>query len=219
MVIEYAQLLSTAHRILDGKLVTFDYQDPIYRVETLADGSTMSTKIGMKDKVKKFMKLPGEEPRLHFRTELFLDEIASPSVDVVELIVENRKCYNASHVNHPCAVWAREATENYNWLFQLFQETAAEYTHRYGKIHKTYSSIGKFLSHVPSRLKSGRMTSFPQAMPDEFKDTDAVVAYQNYYLGPKAAIARWTNRETPTWFKDRYKDYDAAHFERTTTVA
>jgi hypothetical protein len=219
MVIEYAQLLSTAHRVLDGKLVTFDYQEPIYREEILADSSVRATQIGTKDRVKKFLKLPGEDPRLHFRTELFLDEIASPFKNVVELIVGNRKCYNSSHVNHPSAIWARETTENYNWLFQLFQETAAEYTHRYGRIHKTYSDIGNFLSRIPYNLPQGRRTPFPQAMPEEFKHEDSIVAYQNYYLGPKAAIARWTNRETPTWFKDRYKDYDATHFERTTTVA
>jgi len=38
------------------------------------------------------------------------------------------------------------------------------------------------------------MTPFAQAMPDQYRDDDAVVAYRNYYVGEKGEIAQWTRR-------------------------
>ena len=181
MIIEYAQLLSTAHRVLDGKL----------------------TEVQFNGKIKKFRLLPGE------------------SIVTVEskLEIANRTCYNLSHQNHPSAVWARETNSNYVWLFQLFQETALEYTHRYGKIHKTWIELNDFLKRAPQNIVIRSRTAFPQAMPPEFKDQhDSIEAYKNYYLGPKAAFARWTNRPAPTWFQARYKDYHGTNFERTSSL-
>jgi len=45
--------------------------------------------------------------------------------------------YKPTHKNHPCAVWVRQSTGNYDWLFDLFECLCREYTLRYGKHHKT----------------------------------------------------------------------------------
>jgi hypothetical protein len=187
MPVEYAQLLSTAHRLLDG---------------------TRHDRITPQGRKKQFWLLNGEsivegewngEPRL---------------------VIGNSVCYSLSHQNHPCAVWCRESDSNYRWLYALFQETAVEYTHRYGRIHKTVSDIGSFLMQPPKNIPAGDLTPFAQAMGEEFKvHDDAVLAYQNYYVGAKASFARWTNRPTPTWFKARTKDFHVSHFERTTALA
>jgi hypothetical protein len=204
MIIEYAQLLSTAHRLRDGVLHE--------RVQP------------MTGRKKKFYLLNGESVRLETRTDggyMTLGDLEwIPEVTISEYKIVKPVCYSLSHQNHPCAVWCRESDSNYRWLYALFQETAVEYTHRYGRIHKTVADIGSFLMQPPKNIPAGDLTPFAQAMGEEFKvHDDAVLAYQNYYVGAKAPFARWTNRSTPSWFKARTKDFNVSHFERTSAVA
>lgn len=196
MILEYGQLLSTAHRLLDGTLRTWEIP--------LANG---------KIKTLKFWVLPGE--------------LVAPARDpddfggLVErwkIKVENRSAFAASHLKHPAAIWARLNSSNYKWLFTLFDACLTEYTHRYGRVHST-ESIRAFLSKLPVSIDSGEQTAFPQAMPIEYKNENAVLAYQNYYMGEKIKFAKWTNRAAPTWFAARlHKALDLAYFERTRTA-
>ena len=165
MILEYAQLLSTAHRLPDGEFHIGQ---------------------GPNGKPKKFWLLRGER--------------------VVDGVIENPKCYNATHANHPCAVWARGSDANYTWLYDLFEWLACEYVFRYNKSHKTFRELGSFLSKPPRNIPAGDRTPFPLAMPEEFKNENPVQAYRDYYLGPKASFARWTKRPTPVWFKAGTKD-------------
>jgi hypothetical protein len=44
------------------------------------------------------------------------------------------------------------------------------------------------------------LTEFAQAMPDSCKTDDPVQAYRQYYIQEKKYMAKWTNREIPSWF-------------------
>lgn len=110
--------------------------------------------------------------------------------------------YKPTHVNGSCALWARESLENYQWLLNLGIELSKEYTHRYGKIHKTSRILDLLSSHYPvgSFPKQG-LTAFPQVMPDEYRAEDAVAAYQSYYIGDKKHILKYTKRKIPEFLK------------------
>lgn len=215
MILEYAQLLSTAHRLLDGTPQTLEYFEPIYKEEPADATSTKYTWIGEKPKTKKAMVLPGETAYIQETLYPFVD---GPPIPKFSLEYKNRKCYNHSHMNHPCAIWARESTSNYLWLYNLFRETSDEYTYRYGKIHRTWKELKGFLANPPARIKTGEQTPFAQAMNEEFKNADATLAYQNYYVGAKAKMAKWTRRPVPTFFKERLYGYDDATYSRTADV-
>lgn len=200
MIIEYAQLLSTAHRLHDGRL----------EERLTPDGRR-----------KKFWLLGSERLTVKdFEVKLTNDDDANAQLVIVQkLVIENPMCYSLSHQNHPCAVWARQTDANYRWLFELFAETSAEYTHRYGKVHKTWTDVGEFLSHPPKNIRSGPLTPLAQAMGDEFKvKDDAIAAYRNYYLGAKASFARWTNRQAPAWFAANFPGFNSATFERASEL-
>lgn len=109
--------------------------------------------------------------------------------------------YRASHVNHPSSIWARSGLDNYNWLYDHFQEMCLEYTRRYGKVHATDAKMSKLLKQAPENIPKG-MTPFAQAMPVEYKNPeDAVQAYRLYYIKDKAKIATWKIKEhQPEWF-------------------
>ena len=156
MILEYAQLLSTAHRILDGKLV---------------EGLSKSGR-----KAKRY-ELPDQRDQL---------------------------LYTATHSNHPSAVWCRQTSMNYDWLYSLFVESCNEYTHRYGKVHVTDNKLRHALSHRPKNIGRSEVWQDPTpAMPDIYKvASNGVESYRNYYLGDKREMSRWTNRHMPTWFAD-----------------
>ena len=152
MIIEYAQLLSTAHRVIDGTL----------SVGLSASGRKKTSYVLMDDR----------EPIL----------------------------YSATHLNHPSAIWARQSSTNYYWLFGLWKCLMDEYTYRYGKVHSMESMLLNELYDFPINLQKGKLTTFVQAMPEQYKNENAVVAYRSYYINEKAAFAKWKATEMPEWF-------------------
>jgi hypothetical protein len=112
--------------------------------------------------------------------------------------------YKITHINHPCTIWTRETTENYEWLFRHFVEMCKEYTRRYGKIHacERNDELMNILREPPAALQSKGLTTFAQAMPDAYKSpTSAVDAYRTYYIHDKARFATWRIPEhKPEWF-------------------
>jgi hypothetical protein len=150
MILETAQLLSTAHRVLDG------------------------TKIQEK----------------HPRTNRL----------VTRYKLENDSFYQATHINHPCAIWTRSSAQNYIWLNKLFISLGEEFRYRRNKDHKTYIDLKDLLSALPKNIPHIGLTPFAQAMPDKYKDADAVKAYRNYYIHEKNHLAKWSLRSKPDWY-------------------
>ena len=154
MIVEYAQLLSTAHRVLDGE----EYE-----------GRTANNR-----RIRRF-------------------KMANSNIE--------NTLYKASHINHPSAIWVRESSQHYWWLYLLFRELCIEYTHRYGKIHSTESKLGEILQIKPKNIKDNGFVEPPQAMPDYcIVPGDSIKAYQMYYVNEKIGFAKWTKRDIPSWF-------------------
>lgn len=93
--------------------------------------------------------------------------------------------YSPTHINHPCAVWVRESSDNYLWTYQLFRNLAEVYTGRYNKDHKTFSDCYECVSELPELIAHGKLTEWPQCMPDEYKHDDPIEAYRRYYMQHK----------------------------------
>jgi hypothetical protein len=190
MILEYAQMMSTAHRLLDGRLVTA--VDDEGRV-----------------KPKKFWLFEGETP--------VVSRVEDDEGVRYMWTVPDAKMYLVAHVNHPCSVWVRETDANYCWTEMLLHGCLMEYEARYGKDHST-SRLMRVLSQTPHKIKRSQQTPFAQAMPEEYKHEDAVEAYRRFYVGEKASFAKWKNTDTPTWFKHRMGKQDGTDLARTTQV-
>ena len=111
----------------------------------------------------------------------------------------NDKLYQATHMNHPCTQWSMFTTNNYTWSVSLLRCLLDEYKFRYKKDHKC-EELYPFLQRLPHNIRSGPLTPFPQAMPDECKRDNPVDGYRNYYITHKAGFAKWTSRDVPEWF-------------------
>ena len=107
--------------------------------------------------------------------------------------------YKLSHKNHPCAIWARESLSNYLYLCELGLALCDEYTHRYGKRHKSLEVIMWCILNRPNIPDKG-FTEPAKAMPEEYKVKSVVQSYRNYYCGAKVGFATWKKREIPKWF-------------------
>lgn len=159
MVTEYAQLLATAHRVLDG-----------VPTKVLSPG-------GMR------------------RTEYILldDE-------------QDSNMMKATHINHPCAVWARSSSDAFHELNMLLFALAKEYTFRYGKTHAAFERHINSRAHfIPLNIRLGHAPERPQTMPPQYQvKGDPVSAYRAFYNGDKASFATWkgkvAGREAPDWF-------------------
>lgn len=154
MILETAQLLSTAHRLLDGE----EYV-----------GQTATGR-----KAKRW-RLPDPE----------LDEVL----------------YQATHINHPSAVWCRETSENYDWLFSHFLGLLDEYNYRYGKKHKCTDMVDA-LMRLPQNIPLGNFTPVTPAMAEQYIiSNDSLENYRNYYRQGKTHLHKWTKRTPPAWLK------------------
>ena len=107
--------------------------------------------------------------------------------------------YKIAHLNHPCSKWTRLTRNNFNWLCEMTEELFKEYTLRYGKQHKSYS-IFQTCKDNCNVIPEGDLTPFAQAMPDEYKNSDAITAYRTYYLKDKKEFSKWKMGNTPYWF-------------------
>lgn len=106
----------------------------------------------------------------------------------------------ATMINHPCTIWTRASRRNYAWLWEHATALCGEYTDRYGKIHAMEKMLMGPLNNIPVNINTNGLTPFAQAMPEQYRHTDAVVAYRNYYLGEKARFAKWRNGNVPRWW-------------------
>lgn len=155
MILESAQLLSTAHRLLDGTESVIKKNNRRKKVWTHPDSN--------------------------------LDSLL----------------YSATHVNHPSAIWCRETSENYKWLYQHFIGLCNEYTRRYGRTHLSDTKLRHVLATLPHNIKRDGLSVVRLAMPDAYRHHDPVVAYRRYYASKKTTIdMRWTKSEEPSWMTD-----------------
>jgi len=118
--------------------------------------------------------------------------------------------YKLAHKNHPCSIWVRQSISNYMWLCSLGIWLCREYKHRYGehKTHKTEAHILWLLHNPPIGIPYLKMTTPAQAMPDEYKNSDPIKAYQKFYLESKYKqrdIVKYTNRPFPDFLLDMQK--------------
>lgn len=109
----------------------------------------------------------------------------------------------ATMINHPCTIWTRETRSNYLWLWKHAYALCKEYTRRYNKVHIMEHMLLNELYDPPAKISKGKLTPFAQAMPEQYKDSNAVVAYRKYYINEKVRFAKWKFTEEPEWWASK----------------
>ena len=108
--------------------------------------------------------------------------------------------YKSAYKNHPSTVWARKSNRTFGWLCRHGLSICAEYTKRYGKVHKCEAVIRDCYNQINLLPDAGGFPA-PQCMPDEYRDGSLVTAYRNYYIGEKSRFAQWNKgTDAPSWW-------------------
>lgn len=133
--------------------------------------------------------------------------------------------YRATHRAHPWAVWVRCCEANYRFACAFGAALCREYTHRYGKIHRSTPLLAWLASDArrPAAERferpdapllaygEHRLSELPQCMPDVYRRSgDPVGAYRAYYCGvEKRHLHAWRARERPAWVRCADDEGDA----------
>ena len=120
----------------------------------------------------------------------------------------NERIYKLAHKNHPVTIWCRKSRANFVWVLDLIEELHNEWRYRYGhsetKNHKSYLVSLLLRENIPShdKFEEKELTPFALAMPEQYKMSDPVESYRNYYMSEeKQKIASWKKkREKPLWY-------------------
>ena len=107
--------------------------------------------------------------------------------------------YKGGYAHHPCTVWAGDSRENFDWLADHEHKLLCEYYERFGKEHACTMPVMQ-MYNMDEMIPEGELTPFAQAMPDEYRDDDAVKAYQAYYHSKQ--FAKWEKgTPAPDWWQ------------------
>ena len=128
-----------------------------------------------------------------------------------------QNAYKKTHMNHPCAIWVRESLANYMWLCELGLALCAEYTYRYGRVHKTTDHLHWLSANHPEIADVG-VTEIRLAMPDDCKVPNPVEAYRKYYREHKGRLLTYTKRDLPPFVKYEYTSWQSS-MSKTDSVA
>jgi hypothetical protein len=115
--------------------------------------------------------------------------------------------YKKAHYNHPSTKWVRESIYHVHWLLEHGLEICSEFEIRYGKEHATKKVllwIKDNLSLLINKIPTTPFVAPPQCMPDEYKQTDALEAYRNFYVKDKILIKKLNYNKlnnTPEWIR------------------
>lgn len=100
--------------------------------------------------------------------------------------------YKMSHINHPCAIWARASDSNYRWLLLYMNDLVVEKIIRTGKSHKSFD-IFHALEKGIELMPKGLFTTWPNCTPNKHI-LDIHEAYR------KTLIDKWINdKRPPSW--------------------
>jgi hypothetical protein len=115
----------------------------------------------------------------------------------------SQRGYRPVHVHHPCTKWVFQSLQNYMWLCNLALCLAEEYKYRWPSSppHSCEAHVKWLIAHPPY-LPNTPLTPFAEAMPEEYKKSDAIGSYRAFYKGSKTdrgITNKYTKRHRPHW--------------------
>ena len=124
------------------------------------------------------------------------------ATDDVMPLTKAGKPYKGGYANHPCTVWAGDTFGNFSWLTDHAIALCVEYTSRFGKVHACADPITTLWRVGIDWVGEDDLTTTPfaLAMPDEYRDDNAVRAYRAYYHSKH--FAKWEKgTPAPEWWQ------------------
>ena len=118
--------------------------------------------------------------------------------------------YKPTHFNHPCSIWARASLNNLQWLHQHGVSLGVEYDRRYNRLHASAEVILSMSDAIKALCRNAqRPLGFANVARNarlglDYTDRPVIDAYRAYLIAKweeDGALARWTNRKRPFWYR------------------
>jgi len=110
----------------------------------------------------------------------------------------SRRGYKPAHKKHPMTMWIASSLKNYRYACKIGIALTLEYTHRYGKIHTCAKHLLWLYQNHPTHFEERKSETayyskegIPECMPEQFRSSSIVEAYQMYYMVDKMHFARY----------------------------
>ena len=133
--------------------------------------------------------------------KMILESVQLLSTAFIFVVPENERenipHYKKAHMNHPCAVWARERRMNFMWLGLLALAISKEYTYRYKKVHKSEQYIRPMMRKIIDMNENEL----------QFTIDNSFAPIKNFPLAMPQDIRRDATRATPQVAVHMYKKY------------
>jgi len=133
---------------------------------------------------------------------VYLDGVALARVRIPHLIETIRD----GERDHRWAQWVRVSDINYRWVLDHMYALGMEYNERFG-LPSPHGTLAYELALQPFGIPMcERHSEWPQTMPPQYRNSDPVEAYRNYYVFMKHDIRmsttiKWSPPATiPTWW-------------------
>ena len=120
--------------------------------------------------------------------------------------IKDSQLYKMTHQHGRFAQWAATSSSNFEWLLELFVETALQYQLRYRKTHATFIRMqqGLVFEKYKLELPNKNLTPPPVAKLEGLtKWAQVTRANREYFNEHKQHIARWKFGE-PTWYRPNH---------------
>ncbi len=116
-------------------------------------------------------------------------------------LTKSGRPYRGGYARHPCSIFVGDSRANFEWLSAHAIGLCFEYSFRFGKKHACEEPIKK-MAFMANMIPEGELTPFAQAMPEEYRNEDPVVAYRAYYKSKVDSPGGVHYRHTrpPSWW-------------------
>ena len=115
---------------------------------------------------------------------------------------EHEELYKPAYPKHPMTIWTGDSKANFDWAYDHAISISQQYNYRFFKKHKSHRILQVLADEDKTvGIPDIGFTTPPQCMPDEYKKTNYISAYRNYYVNAKKHFAKYTNRDVPDFMK------------------
>lgn len=147
-------------------------------------------------------KLFGYTPRKLTKEELGVIRDAKRNEPTIDDRVFTR--YLPTHINNPCAVWARSSLEHHYWIICYINALNSETVWRGNKSHASCAEANRLPEPVnlPDNGWTEPFRAIGDNLREELKGESIVDAYRRFYMLDKWPFAEWKVRGKPYWWDD-----------------
>jgi hypothetical protein len=115
--------------------------------------------------------------------------------------------YKPAYQNHPCTVWTRATSGNYDWLCSYAEQLLIEYEFRFLKGHASWEPLYYLQTCLPTRIEKSDFftpvivtpgissSEIREQNPFITNDALAIECYRKYYVQKMTMFGTFTKRK------------------------